>query len=261
MGESGRSRVVEWQLPSLTRQLPWIDTIVDATGATPFESDEELAPITGYDAWAPSYDDDGNPLTALEEPAARAWYGDVAGRRVVDVGCGTGRHTAALLAAGAMVVGLEPSRGMLARARAKLTGGDVVWIRHAFPAPLPFLDAQFDLAMLGLVAEHLDDLAEALRELARICAPGGRLILSALHPDRTAAGQRARFIDPATGLRRPLRTIHRRVDDYLDAARDAGWTLIEQRALIADAGLAARLPRAARYVDQNLGWIGHWKKT
>ena len=55
----------------------------------------------GYAAWAALYDSDGNPLTALEGPAVRALFGPIDGRIGLDLGCGTGRHTAAILDAGA----------------------------------------------------------------------------------------------------------------------------------------------------------------
>jgi malonyl-CoA O-methyltransferase len=221
----------------------------------------ELPVREGYAAWAPLYDDDGNPLTALEGPAVRAWFGPVAGRRALDVGCGTGRHTEALLAAGAAhVVALDLTPEMIARARAKLAGRPVGWVRHALPGPLPFRDATFDLAVLGLVAEHVADLAAALAEVARVLEPGGRCVLSALHPDRTAEGQRARFIDPATGARRPIRTYHRTADDYRAAARAAGLVAEAERTLVVPPELAERLPRARPYVGRNLGWVARWSR-
>src|SRR5205823_2950881 len=133
-------------------------------------------------------------LTALEGPAVRAWFGRLAGRRVLDLGCGTGRHTVALVEAGAAeVVALDLTPEMMARARGKVEAAraQVHWVRHALPCPLPFRDRTFDLAVLGLVAEHVADLAGSLEEVSRVLAPGGRCILSALHPDRTAQGQRA----------------------------------------------------------------------
>jgi malonyl-CoA O-methyltransferase len=225
---------------------------------------EELPVQAGYAAWAPLYDDDGNPLTALEGPAVRAWFGPVEGRRVLDLGCGTGRHTLALVEAGAAeVVALDLTPEMMALARAKLevrNGAPVRWVRHALPDPLPFRDATFDLAVLGLVAEHVAGLGRALAEVARVLVPGGRCVLSALHPERTAEGQCARFIDPLTGRRRPILTVHRSTDDYLAAARDAGLRLEAERALVVPPELAERLPRARPYVGMNLGWVACWTR-
>jgi ubiquinone/menaquinone biosynthesis C-methylase UbiE len=224
------------------------------------ESDEELSVQEGYAAWSDRYDDDGNPLTALEGPAVWQWFGSLAGKHAIDVGCGTGRHTRALCDAGARVTALDLTPEMMNRAREKLSGRSVDWVRHALPDPLPFSDSTFDLAVLGLVLEHVDDIAQALTEVARVLKQGGLCIASGLHSDRTAEGQRARFIDPETGIRRPIRTIHRLIEDYLTAGRSYGLVLRSEQTLIVGPELAARLPRAARYVGMNLGWVIRWSR-
>ena len=219
------------------------------------EAPSELSAKDGYAAWASCYDSDGNPLIALEGPAVATMMGRVAGFAVLDVGCGTGRHTRALVEAGARVVAIDQSPEMMEKARRKLDGKDVTWIRHALPEPFPFDGEQFDLAVMGLVAEHIADLATVLRELIRVVKPGGRCLLSALHPDRTAEGQRARFIDPATGVRRPIATIHRTVEEYRAIAQSAGWTVRDETTLIVPEILVPQYPRAARYVGLPLGWV------
>jgi malonyl-CoA O-methyltransferase len=231
-----------------------------ARGQSVAESAEELSPREGYAAWAACYEDDGNPLIPLEGPAVAALFGPVSGRRILDLGCGTGRHTLALVRAGARVTALDQSPEMMAIARRKLQGHPVDWVLHALPAPLPLADAVFALVVAGLVVEHVADLPALLREVVRVLVPRGRLVLSALHPDRTAGGQRARFIDPETGIRRPITTYHRTVADYLGAAADAGLTLVSEQTLVATAELAAVLPRANRYVGLPLGWVACWER-
>jgi SAM-dependent methyltransferase len=222
------------------------------------ETSEELSALDGYAAWASCYDEDGNPLVALEGPVVQGWFGPIAGCWALDLGCGTGRHTLALVEAGAQVAAVDQSSEMLARARGKLSGQPVCWVRQSFPGALPFRGRSFDLAVMGLVAEHIGDLTSTLIELARVLREGGRCILSALHPDRTAEGQRARFIDPATGLRRPIATVHRSVEDYLACADHAGFRLIEEKTLVVPPELALDYPRAERYVGLALGWVACW---
>jgi malonyl-CoA O-methyltransferase len=224
------------------------------------ETPDELPVQAGYAAWAECYDDDGNPLIALEGPAVRASWGSVVGRLALDLGCGTGRHTLALADDGARVVALDLTPEMMTRARAKLAGRAIGWVRHALPGRLPFRAGTFDLVVLGLVAEHIADLAELFRESARVLGGGGRCVVSALHPERTAEGQRARFIDPATGTRHPIVTYHRTVDEYCAAAAAAGLQFVSEQTLIVPASLAQRLPRAGRYVGRALGWVGSWER-
>src|SRR5437660_845136 len=102
--------------------------IREATVKPTEESAEELSPRDGYAAWASCYEDDGNPLIPLEAPAMAALFGPVAGRRVLDLGCGTGRHTLALARAGARVTALDQSPEMMAIARRKLQGCPVEWL-------------------------------------------------------------------------------------------------------------------------------------
>jgi len=222
------------------------------------ESAEELSARDGYAAWAACYEEDGNPLMALEGPAVTALFGPVSAKRALDLGCGTGRHTLALAQAGAHVTALDQSPEMMAVARRKLQGYPVEWVLHALPAPLPFPDEAFALVVAGLVVEHIADLPALLQETARVLRPGGRLVLSVLHPDRTAAGQRARFIDPHTGVRRPITTYHRSITDYQAAATEAGLTLASEQTLVGTAEVAAIMPRASRYVGLPLGWVAAW---
>jgi malonyl-CoA O-methyltransferase len=113
----------------------------------------------GYDRWAEIYDHDRNPLPALEEPHVRAAAGEVRGLNVLDLGCGTGRHSAWLAAAGARVTAVDFSQGMLNEARRKVAGAEVRFVVHDLHESLPFGNETFDLVVSGLVLEHLRDLA------------------------------------------------------------------------------------------------------
>ncbi|TDD59464.1 class I SAM-dependent methyltransferase [Kribbella antibiotica] len=114
-------------------------------------------------------------------PAVLALAGDVAGRTILDVGCGSGSLTEGLLAGGASVTGCEASPAMAAIARERL--GEQVTIDSADLAQkLPYADAQFDDVIVSLVLHYFEDWTGPLAELRRILKPGGRLIVSVNHP-------------------------------------------------------------------------------
>jgi SAM-dependent methyltransferase len=103
--------------------------------------------------------------------------GDLLGRRVLDIGCGTGRMAAALAERGSRVWGAEPEPEMAARARERLST-----VKVARAEQLPFKDGWFDRAVMWLVA-HLVDRPRAFSEAARVLAPDGRLVIATFHWD------------------------------------------------------------------------------
>jgi SAM-dependent methyltransferase len=105
-------------------------------------------------------------------PAAARWALEPApGPRVLDLGAGTGKLTATLLALGADVVAVEPDPAMLAELRRALPGVRAL-AGTAEAIPLP--DASVDAVLAGN-ALHWFDMAVAGPEIARVLAPGGIL--------------------------------------------------------------------------------------
>ena len=137
-----------------------------------------------YDGIAEAYsaENEANLVNAYyERPAMLALAGDVAGRRILDAGCGSGPLFAALRDRGAIVTGFDSSTGMLELARRRL--GDDADLQVAdLGRPLPFPDNTFDDVIASLVLHYLQDWGPALAELRRVLRPGGRLIVAVDHP-------------------------------------------------------------------------------
>jgi ubiquinone/menaquinone biosynthesis C-methylase UbiE len=114
-------------------------------------------------------------------PAIMNLAGDVAGHRVLDVGCGSGPIAAKLRDRGATVTGLDSSAAMLELARRRL-GPDTDLRLADLADPLPFPDGTFDDVVLALVLHYLEDWTGPLAELRRVLKPGGRLIVAVDHP-------------------------------------------------------------------------------
>jgi ubiquinone/menaquinone biosynthesis C-methylase UbiE len=142
------------------------------------------AVATDYDSFAEAYSAE-NEVSLLnayyERPATLALAGDVAGRRILDAGCGSGPLSAALRDRGAVVTGFDKSAGMLELARRRL-GADADLRVADLGRPLPFPDGAFDLVVASLVLHYLEDWTAPLAELRRVLRPGGRLIASVDHP-------------------------------------------------------------------------------
>jgi len=137
-----------------------------------------------YDSFAEAYaaETESNLLNGYyTRPAVLDLAGDVAGRRILDVGCGAGPLLAALRERGAVVTGVDSSPKMLELARQRL--GDGADLHPAdLSSPLPFPDGAFDDVIACLVLHYLEDWTAPLAELRRVLALGGRLIVVVDHP-------------------------------------------------------------------------------
>lgn len=141
-------------------------------------------PFNDYDSFAEAYsaETENSLVNAYyERPAMLALAGDVAGRRILDAGCGSGPLSAALRDRGAVVTGIDASAGMLALARRRL-GDDVALSLVDVDDRLPFADGAFDDVVASLLLHYLEDWGPTLAEFRRVLRPGGRLIASLDHP-------------------------------------------------------------------------------
>ncbi len=211
---------------------------------------DHLSTREGYDRWAEIYVSDGNPLIALEEPEVDRLLGDVAGKDVADIGCGTGRHAVRLAAAGARVTAVDFSEEMMNKARTKPGADRITFVRHDLARPLPLAAASFDKVVCGLVVDHIVDLIGLFAELRRVGRRDGIVVVSVMHPAMMLKGVQARFTDPVTGRETRPASHPNQISDYVRAAVTAGFHLVHISEHAVDAALAERLPRAEKY----LGW-------
>jgi SAM-dependent methyltransferase len=113
--------------------------------------------------------------------------GETPAARVLDLGCGTGRLTLALAAAGHRVTGVDPAPASLEAARAKPGADAVTWIEGTSKV-LP--DTAFDVAVMSAhVAQFLvddEDWHGTLRDLRRCLVPGGRVVFDTRDPQAAA---------------------------------------------------------------------------
>ena len=151
------------------------------------------------------------------------------GERVLDVACGTGLLTFAAAHRGAAVTGLDLTEAMLQVARQSLArasqagrGLAGVTFQRGDAGALPFADRSFDAVITRLSVHHFPDPSLPLREMARVCKAGGRVVVA----DIVAAE------DP------PRRNLHNQIERLRDPSHVAFLSKRQLRELLEGAGLA-----------------------
>jgi len=213
------------------------------------------------------------------ELLARA--GDLRGRRVLDVGCGTGTLATWLAEhAAARVWGVDRSPEMLAVAREKVPAG--VGLKEGRAEELPFKDGWFERAVMMLVIHHIDR-AAALAEIHRVLGQEGRLVVATFAPAQfdeyylggyfpsIAAVDRARFGTPEQ-LVRELRVAgfdgveEHRLEQRVELSRETVLERVRAKhistfQLIPEDEYAAGVARLERELPESVESRQHWLVT
>lgn len=147
---------------------------------------------------------------------------------MLDVGCGTGRVSAALAERGSRVWGIEPSPEMAALARERVST-----VKVASAERLPFKDGWFDRSLMWLVV-HLLDRPRAFAEAQRVLAPDGRIVVATFDPAHFEGYWLNRFFPSLEAIDRARFPKPAELHDELEAAGFASVRLVplSQRAEI-----------------------------
>lgn len=146
--------------------------------------------LQAYERWAPAYPPVAhNPLMRAEQEAMRRLWPTIAGRRVLDLACGSGRYSRLLEDAQASdVIAIDFCLAMLRQVGgARRICGSMM--------ELPLADSIFDVVVSGLALGHATELAPWCNEVARVLQPRGTLLYSDFHPEAAHAGLPRTFKD------------------------------------------------------------------
>jgi SAM-dependent methyltransferase len=213
----------------------------------------------GYGAWAGAgYEhsvEDAMDVELLEELGTVDW--EAAGV-VADLGCGTGRTGAWLRSRGARTIhGIDLTPEMLGKARARgahdvLVEGDV--------AATGLEEGGYDLVICSLVDEHLADLAPLYAEAARLARAGATFVLVGYHPHFMMATGMPTHYHEADGSAVAIETHLHLLGEHVEAARAAGWTLVELRERVVDDGWVELKPKWARWRGHPVSFAAVWRR-
>src|ERR1700746_2734958 len=130
-----------------------------------------------FNIWVQVYDEQPNPLLALEQRFLSRMLPDIAGLDVLDVGCGTGRWLQLLASQRPVsLVGVDTSPEMLQRASAKLGTKSTLHLGSCTALPVP--SAIADLILASFVLSYLDSIEALAHELHRVARPGANIFLT-----------------------------------------------------------------------------------
>lgn len=187
--------------------------------------------------WAEELDD---PVTV----SLLGFLGDLEGQRVLEIACGHGRVTRGIARAGASVVGVDLSAGMLGKAEER-EAREPLGIRYlqGDVAQPDLLDGEeFDAVVCSFGLSDIDDLDGALANAYRVLRPGGRFVFAILHPcfpgiegvsgawpaDGSYYDERWWQADGTLStLRQQVGANHRTLSTYLNKLRRHGFVLEE----------------------------------
>lgn len=211
----------------------------------------------GYNAWSSFYDSYPNPTIAIDEMAFPQVYANIHNQNVLEIGCGTGRHTVRLLNADNTVTGIDLSEGMLSKLKEKIRGRNVTLINGDFlTTSLP--NNAFDSIVMSLVLEHILDLNVFFSSARRALKSQGHVYISEIHPARTASGVFAHF-KTEDGSEVHLKSAAHRSDEISQTAIQNGFMVKSMLSIMGNEALAHLNPKWEKYLNQPMIqiWVLH----
>ena len=134
-----------------------------------------LSSVAGYNLAAEYYDEKEKYLNSFENNKVLELLGDVQGKKVLDIGAGTGRLTLQLAKRGAEVTAVDISEEMLKKLRSK---NEEVRIVIADAEDLPFDNDAFDIVVSAFLVVHLKDPTRFFDEVYRVLKDGGTFLVT-----------------------------------------------------------------------------------
>ena len=205
-----------------------------------------------------TYDTDPNSTVFADDAAFPKFWAHLRGKRVLEIGCGTGRHTQKIAALTDDVTAIDLSAGMLSIAKKNPKLGKVTFLESNIFEFSAKQDAEFDAVISALVIEHIEDLTALFKKISSLLKPGGEGFFSEIHPSRMQAGSGARF--QSGGKEIWLDSNAHTEKNFLEAIASSGLILKDKREIMATPELIAHLPTWRKYQGKPMLQIWHIQK-
>jgi ubiquinone/menaquinone biosynthesis C-methylase UbiE len=196
-----------------------------------------------YNEWSEQYDSNHNRTRDLEAVSLREAIAALSYSNCLEIGCGTGKNTVALLEKAATLTAVDLSEGMLAVAREKIQSPKIQFRQADITLPWSFADGSYDLITFSLVLEHIDRLNAVFEKAAAVLQPGGHIYVGELHPFKQYNGSKARF-DTTAGTQ-VVTCFNHHITDFTMAAKNSGLELVDIKEYFDDDD-RTQIPRVLR---------------
>lgn len=176
--------------------------------------------IASADAWIAAQGAEGDwSRREVLDPALEQIFANIAGKTVLDLGCGEGRYARILKGKGALVTGIDPVPAFITHARSLDSVSTYV---EGVTEHLPFADDAFDIVLSYLSLIDIADLEAAAQEITRVLHPGGQLVIVTIS---NVASTTPGWIKDDAGNK-----LYREVDRYMEHFHmDLAWDDIKIR--------------------------------
>jgi len=188
--------------------------------------------------------------------------GDIAGRRVMDAGCGEGIVSRLLAERGAHVVGVDLSPRFIALAQAQDSSDQITYHVHDLSQPMPQYERAFELVASNLVLNDVADYRGFAATLGSVTQARGRLVLSFTNPYSAVMRDKVEsYFDsgeavPYSWGDGQIYHFHRPMQDYMTAFREAGFLLRSLVDVEMTEAMVAKLPPSS----QEMPWFSMYHR-
>lgn len=201
-----------------------------------------------YNIWADQYDHNDNKTRDLDQVSTRQTLEKYAFKKVLELGCGTGKNTSTLLEKAEEVTGLDFSEEMLSKAKAKIDDARVTFMQADMTQALQVQDNYYDLITCSLVLEHIRDLGHVFAEVHKKLIAGGLFFISELHPFKQYLGTKARY-ETEDGVQELEVYVHH-ISEFITEAEKNGFKMLEIQEWF-DEHPDKNIPRLISFVFKN----------
>ena len=177
-----------------------------------------------YNLWSDSYDSDNNPTRDLDHLIVRQSIHRYKDKKIIEIGCGTGKNTILLSEVASQVQAIDFSEGMLEKAKIKLKDkNNVRFFSADITEKWPFTKSSNDVILCSLVLEHIENLDFIFSEANRVLVASGEFFINEFHPYYQYQGKKPNF--QKNGKRFEIESYIHDISEFINSALNNNFEL------------------------------------